>query len=90
MTMEITQTPPFLAQAVQRSGQVKGQVLPKRAEGDPEPSLAPEQTTLTPVEKEFFASVFPASAKEIRQHVVYQKNGIQQPALVGSVVDRKG
>jgi hypothetical protein len=45
---------------------------------------------LTKAEQEYFASAFPGSATEIRQHATYQKNGSRPHAVVGTVVDRKG
>jgi hypothetical protein len=47
-------------------------------------------TELTQPEKEYFAAAFPQAANEIRQHVLYQRKGIQQPSSLGSVIDRRG
>ncbi len=57
---------------------------------DPKMADAPEATRLTPPEEDYFASAFPAAAKAIRQHVLYQKTGPQQFSSLGSVIDRKG
>lgn len=52
--------------------------------------LPPNKIKFTRAEKEYFANAFPTAAKEIRQHVLYQKNGVQQSSSLGTVVDRRG
>ncbi|HCV42269.1 MAG TPA: hypothetical protein DGH68_02205 [Bacteroidetes bacterium] len=51
---------------------------------------APNKVRFTRAEKEYFAEAFPAAAKEIHQHVLYQKNGVQRLPSLGTVVDRRG
>lgn len=54
-------------------------------------SEAPGSTdpVVTKTEEEYFATAFPSAAKEIRQHVLYQKTGIQQSPSLGSFIDRR-
>ena len=49
-----------------------------------------DENRLTQPEEEYFAAAFPSAAKEIHQHVLYQKEGIRKPAALGSVIDRRG
>lgn len=51
-----------------------------------EPSSAP----ITPGEREYFESLFPSSAAEIRTHTVYAPDGCRTRANLGGIVDRKG
>lgn len=46
--------------------------------------------SLTREEKDYFVTAFPGAAKDIQQHVTYQKNGARPSATLGTVVDRKG
>jgi hypothetical protein len=41
-------------------------------------------------ETKFFESLFPQSAKEIRSYATYRKEGDPPPAVLGSIIDRKG
>jgi hypothetical protein len=41
-------------------------------------------------ETEFFASMYPQSASEIRSYATYRKGGEAHPAKLGSHIDRKG
>ncbi len=41
-------------------------------------------------EKNFFEGLFPASAGAIRTYSPYQRNGMKQTPIVGSLVDLKG
>lgn len=63
---------------------------PKFAEEPNKAALAPNKMRFTRSEKEYFAGAFPAAAEEIRQHVLYQKNGAQRSSSLGTVVDRRG
>jgi hypothetical protein len=56
----------------------------------PEARETREQPRLTTAEKDFFAEAFPSAAGDIRQHVMYQRDGIHQPSSLGHVLDRKG
>jgi hypothetical protein len=48
------------------------------------------QRAITKEETEFFERLFPAAANEIRVHRVYDRTGIKDNVLVGTVIDRKG
>jgi hypothetical protein len=70
-------------------------------DGAPPPAKAPlsepqrpvieiDDDSLTGEEQDYFGAAFPGAAKDIRQHVTYQKNGARPSATLGTVVDRKG
>ena len=92
MTLEINRTNASLAQAVQPHSPAAGQklVAPGGDVQGSEPQSSVDKPKLTQSEEEYFASAFPSAAKEIRQHVLYQKTGIQRTSARGSVIDRKG
>ena len=41
-------------------------------------------------EKQYFENLFPASVGEIRSFSPYGRNGMKQPATLGSLIDMKG
>ena len=41
-------------------------------------------------ETEYFASLYPQSASEIRSYATYRKKGEAPPAVLGTSIDRKG
>jgi hypothetical protein len=41
-------------------------------------------------ETEYFEGLFPLSATEIRSYATYRKEGKAPPAVLGSIIDRKG
>ena len=41
-------------------------------------------------EKQYFENLFPNSAGDIRSFSPYGRNGIKQPATLGSLIDMKG
>ena len=93
MTLEIKRMNPGLAQAVQPRfpvGSGQNQVVPGAEVQQPESQLSTDKVKLTQPEEEYFATAFPSAAKEIHQHALYQKTGIQMPPSLGSVLDRKG
>ena len=92
MTLEINRLNSGLVQTVQPRSPAVGmkQVAPGVDAQESEPQLSMDKVKLTESEEEYFASAFPLAAKEIRQHVLYQRTGIQRPSSLGSVIDRKG
>jgi hypothetical protein len=69
--------------SVQRSTQPAVEQKPERVE-------APTGKQLTSAEREYFAEAFPSAANDVRQHVVYERNGVRPPVSLGTMVDRKG
>jgi hypothetical protein len=41
-------------------------------------------------ETEYFATLYPQAASEIRSYATYRKEGEASPAVLGSRIDRKG
>jgi hypothetical protein len=51
---------------------------------------AKSQEVLSPAEKDFFESLFPGAAAEVRSYHTYSPRGQNFGATAGSIVDRKG
>lgn len=52
--------------------------------------LPGHQRAVTKEETEFFEHLFPAAANDIRVHQLYDRMGIKDNVLVGTVIDRRG
>lgn len=92
MTLEINRTNSSPVQALPLRSTAAGQkqLVPAADPQESELQGSIDKVRITRPEEEYFASAFPSAAKEIRQHVLYQKTGIQRQSSLGSVVDRKG
>jgi hypothetical protein len=92
MTMEVTRLNPAADQSSHIGQQTKAlpPPVPKSGEEPDKAAHAPNKMRFTRTEKEYFADAFPAAAAEIRQHVLYQKNGVQRSSSLGTVMDRRG
>lgn len=65
------------------------QLAPKTGVETRSNAANPEEV-LTPSEKAYFERLYPASAELVRAYTPYRKDGGQQVAVVGTLVDRKG
>jgi hypothetical protein len=92
MTMDVTRLNSAAVQTSQLRSQSKPTTLPasERAEEKREAAPSPTKIKFTRAEKEYFADAFPGAAKDIRQHVLYRKDGVQRSSPLGTVVDRRG
>lgn len=65
------------------------QLAPKTGIHTQNNAANPEEV-LTPSEKAYFERLYPASVELVRAYTPYRKDGGQQVAVVGTLVDRKG
>ncbi len=79
---QIRPTIPSLQQP-NTSGQARSAEMPQQAGSD-------GNDVFNTAETEFFASMYPQSATEIRSYATYRKGGEVPPTLLGSHIDRKG
>ncbi|HTY39063.1 MAG TPA: hypothetical protein VMH23_18235 [Bacteroidota bacterium] len=66
----------------------------KKAEAEQKVAAPPvegtSETVISDEEKKYFENLFPGSANEIRAYSPYGRNGLKQPATLGSLIDLKG
>lgn len=72
---------------VQRTTSPESEQLRVEKQTDGMPSY---QRAITKEETEFFERLFPAAANDIRAHRLYDRTGIKDNVLIGTVIDRRG
>jgi hypothetical protein len=56
----------------------------------PADEAAETEGVFSQAETKYFEGLFPQSAKEIRSYATYRREGNASPAVLGSLIDRKG
>ena len=83
--MTINQIRPNISSLQQPNtpGQARSADMPQQARSDGD-------DVFNAAETEFFASLYPQSATEVRSYATYRKGGEVPPTILGSHIDRKG